>query len=372
MFGYAVHNQRNDLYAVHTNEEVLEVREVLSAAELPREWVVSLAYEMQFLSETMWERRRFLPDTETLSRITERFMTEGPDAGDKEVVARMQELMEGRGAARSPAITYEVHAVANVGAVMHVVADRLRLARANQKALVHEAIVVELEMLTGSNPAGGGEGGQGELELDDETRQEVSAYVERLEQWDPTLIDDTAVDPTVVGAVALLNLFAAAEVIASAASLAVSVGGDPVSWYEPEDLLELVSGLVAKGGAEERDAVELGGVNTAAIAARLVATGLDPVQVMRLCCHPERETLAAEMLDVDEYSRFADTVNGDPMDPLGLAESCRRVEDLCVEWYREFHSRLEPSNWNLEPADIGLQTRLRLLELVGMGGPAAA
>lgn len=261
---------------------------------------------------------------------------------------------------------WALESLAWIGASLNAVAAQLENTSKTHRAEVYDTVMQELCLLYRL-------AGQIELdtwyrEVDDTTGSglitmgQITEYVTRVEQWDPTLIEDLTVSSVVVAAVALFNFVATLDVVSTAASLAVGLEDETEFWEEAEDVLaQVVRSASSSSNGEESFDLQVVGE-----AALLALKGVDPVSLMRILCHPEGMKLAGERLDLEEYCRFAGQIGEVVMEPMELAASCRKMEDICIGWYREFYGGLAFSPWNLEPEDIGAQARLRLLAITGM------
>lgn len=365
MFGYAVMHKGTSIASVYESDEVLEVRKVISGKGLTRGAAKDLAFELHQLSSCLWECSGYLPDLTAMSRLVRHFFHGGVAEGDREVVMQMKERF-GVGQKAGQDSPWALESLAWIGASLNAVAAQLENTSKTHRAEVYDAVMQELCLLYRL-------AGQIELdtwyrEVDDTTGSglitmgQITEYVTRVEQWDPTLIEDLTVSSVVVAAVALFNFVATLDVVSTAASLAVGLEDETEFWEEAEDVLaQVVRSASSSSNGEESFDLQVVGE-----AALLALKGVDPVSLMRILCHPEGMKLAGERLDLEEYCRFAGQIGEVVMEPMELAASCRKMEDICIGWYREFYGGLAFSPWNLEPEDIGAQARLRLLAITGM------
>jgi hypothetical protein len=192
------------------------------------------------------------------------------------------------------------------------------------------------------------------------TNRQIVDYVKRLEEWDPTLIEDVSVDARVLAGVAVLQLTATAEVVASAATFAEVECDEQINWYQPEQLLYELARVDDDFGEDSTAS------RAAAVAGCAVLDGVDIREVISLFCE-EGEERAAELLDLDNFVEFVALLGNDEvLDPLQLAIGCRQLERECLEWYYTVHECWPDAVQNIDPADVMTLSRLRLRELVGL------
>jgi hypothetical protein len=350
MFLYAVDKGSTAINAIYPGRRSSWVRKVVTGGSLTTEQAAGLSFDMQQLSEVMWDHLEYLPDHTTMSKLIRTFTFKGTSEG---IRALQEVLLE-----RETSDHWSNSAFANFCAGLTEVSRWLDGKPSRLRAQVGTAIGQEFNALHRLCLSSGAETWYEELVAlmagDPVPMSQVCRYVERLEQWDHSLIDDLSIDPRVVVTVALLNLLATAETITGAVSLAKYRGGPECPQIEVGDL----SYQLTEGKDDD--------IATAAMAVDLMACGIDPIRVMRMFCEPDGELIAVELLSGELYQYYLVQLDGrEAIDPYLLAASARQLEDLCIDWYRTTYEEFEHNSWDLVPDDILPQARMRLLELVG-------
>jgi hypothetical protein len=177
-----------------------------------------------------------------------------------------------------------------------------------------------------------------------------------VEQWDTSLLYGVDVDLRIPAVVAMMGLFATAEVISSAIALGTTRNSETLV-YEPEEILDLV-GVNEDCTPTERVAV---------YAAGLVAVGFHLLDVAHLLFTPGRDTLdygpSGEQA-VDEITSLCEP--DDLPSPEEFCAAALQVQQRLVEWYSGMHACFIDSPVTLSPHDVPLQSRGRIGELLDM------
>ena len=351
MFLYAVDKRSTSINAIYPGRRSSWVRKVVTGGSMTAEQAAGLSFDMQQLSEVMWDHLEYLPDHTTMSKLIRTFTFKGTSEG----IRALQEVL----LKRETSDHWSNSAFANFCAGLTQVSRWLDGKPSRLRAQVGTAIGQEFNALHRLCLSSGAETWYEELVAlmagEPVPMSQVCRYVERLEQWDHSLIDDISIDPRVVVTVALLNLLATAETITGAVSLAKYRDGPECPQIEVGDL----SYQLTEGVDDD--------IATAAMAVDLMACGIDPIRVMRMFCEPDGELIAVELLSGELYQYYLVQLDGrEAIDPYLLAASARQLEDRCIDWYQATYEELEYNQGSLAPDDILPQTRMRLLELVGL------
>ena len=351
MFLYAVDKRSTAINAIYPGRRSSWVRKVVTGGSLTVEQAAGLSFDMQQLSEVMWDNLEYLPDHTTMSRLIRAFTVKGTSEG---IHVLHEVLLEGE-----IADNWTNSAFASFCAGLTQVSRWLDGKPMRLRAQVGTAIGQEFNALHRVCLSSGAETWYEEIVAlmsgEPVPMSQVSRYVERLEQWDHSLIDDLTIDPRVVVTVALLNLLATAETITAAVCLAKYRDGPECPQLEVSDLSYQLT--------EGRDY----DIATAALAVDLMECGIDPIRVMRMFCEPDGWMIAEDLLSGELYQYYRTQLDGrDIIDPYLLAACARELEDLCIDWYRATYQEFERTSWELVPDDIIPQTRMRLLEMVGL------